>query len=120
MQVKDYHLEQYVNDLNQMVSEKEWTVGQIRFAPDTGHVTQPTSRMQVNADSSGGQTSGLSTNQVNCTSNWQYGWPTYWPVYEDRYQKAFACAKMLMDKKLVKLKEIEDFVALVDELVKVL
>lgn len=52
-----------------------------------------------------------------CSSSW---WPTYWPsVYEDRHAKAFRIVKVLMDKKLVGLKTIKQFVDLVDELAQV-
>jgi hypothetical protein len=48
--------------------------------------------------------------------NW---WPTYWS-YGDSTQKAFRIVKVLMETKVVNLKEIADFVKLVDQIVEVL
>lgn len=50
-------------------------------------------------------------------STYYYYWPTFQP---DKTRQAFQIVKMLQDKGLVELKSVKRFVALVDEIYKLL
>lgn len=58
----------------------------------------------------------------NVPFNTQWTWyPTYWCSHTDnRMQTAFKVVKHLMDKKLVKLTTIPQFIDLIDELMTIL
>ena len=65
---------------------------------------------------------GLSGCQI---SDYQYTvypwWPAYWPVAcQDRTQQAFRVLKAMLDAKMLKLKTVEDFIAVVDKITAVL
>lgn len=51
-----------------------------------------------------------------------YHWyPSYWSCHhDDTMQKAFKIVKHLMDKKYIKVKEVKDFIKIVDEINKIL
>lgn len=62
------------------------------------------------------------TAPFNSTIDYNWHWyPTYWCSHTDnRMQTAFKVVKHLMDKKLVKLTTIPQFINLIDELMTVL
>jgi hypothetical protein len=73
----------------------------------------------------GGMRNDVYVNNGNCVTplnqwwsdNWQPCYHWYYPqitVYEDKMSKAFKICKTLMDKKIVTVKTIKDFIDLVD------
>ncbi len=80
----------------------------------------------------GETTAGVITGEYNLNQYWYPDWyyPTvreYYPVYygywqsnQDKHQQAFNVARMLVDKKIVELKKVKDFIELVENIFKVM
>ncbi len=68
---------------------------------------------------------GSITTTLNCYDYWhQYHYPITPVIHyghtEDKATKAFKLAKALMDKKLIKIDKVKDFVTLMDEIIDIM
>jgi len=123
--------EEKVENIEQIVNSLCLSQQQASSVNLTGQAVAENTVMLSTTTSNGFTGAYTQTNSADncvggCLSGYTYvypsypWWPQYWPVtYEDRTQRAFRTVKVLIDKKIIKLKSIKEFVDLVDEIAKI-